>query len=194
MNAALTKNNYFVKEQIGAFKASNNYDVYDPQTQELIMTCREENLGIFTKILRFSDYKKMTPFDLQIRSSKGELLLRVKRGMSFMFSEVEVFNSDDLLIGYFKQKFSFGGKFEVLNSSNQLICTLTGNWKSWEFSFSKDSVEFAKVSKKWAGIGKEFFTSADNYMLQVSEKIPNDNPIRQLIVAAVFCIDLVLKE
>jgi len=194
MNSALTKNNYFVKEQIGAFKASSNYDVFDPQTQELIMTCREENLGIFTKILRFTDYKRMTPFDLQIRSSNGELLLQVKRGVSFIFSEVEVFNSEGQQLGYFKQKFSFGGKFEVLNTSNQLLCTLTGNWKSWDFSFAKDTIEFAKVNKKWAGIGKELFTSADNYMLQVSDKIPNDNPIRQLILAAVFCIDLVLKE
>jgi len=158
------------------------------------MTCREEDLGMITKLLRFTDYKRMTPFDLQIRSANGELLLRVKRGISFMFSEVEVFNGEDELIGYFKQKFSFGGKFEVLNTSEQLLCTLTGNWKSWDFSFAKDTVEFAKVSKKWAGIGKELFTSADNYILQVSDKIPTDNPIRQLIVAAVFCIDLVLKE
>ena len=55
-------------------------------------------------------------------------------------------------------------------------------------------VEFAHVTKKWAGIGKELFTSADNYVLQISDAVPGDNVVRQLILAAVLCIDMVLKE
>ena len=54
--------------------------------------------------------------------------------------------------------------------------------------------ELASVSKKWAGLGKELFTSADNYILQISDQVPADQPVRQLILAAVMCIDLVLKE
>jgi uncharacterized protein YxjI len=54
--------------------------------------------------------------------------------------------------------------------------------------------ELAKVSKKWAGLGKELFTSADNYMLEISDQVPPDNPVRQLILGAVMCIDMVLKE
>ncbi len=38
------------------------------------------------------------------------------------------------------------------------------------------------------------FTSADNYVLQISDDVPPDNPIRELIIAAVMCIDMVLKE
>ena len=43
-------------------------------------------------------------------------------------------------------------------------------------------------------MGKELFTSADNYMLQTSDSVPTDSLIRQLIFAAVMCIDMVLKE
>jgi len=50
------------------------------------------------------------------------------------------------------------------------------------------------VTKKWAGPGKEFFTGADNHMLQVSAEVHADNPLRQLILAAVMCIDMVLEE
>ena len=50
------------------------------------------------------------------------------------------------------------------------------------------------MTKKWAGMGKELFTSADNYVLQISDNVPADNPVRQLILAAVMCIDMVLKE
>jgi uncharacterized protein YxjI len=50
------------------------------------------------------------------------------------------------------------------------------------------------VSKKWAGLGKELFTTADNYMLAIDDSMGADDSRRILIVAAVMCIDMVLKE
>ena len=38
------------------------------------------------------------------------------------------------------------------------------------------------------------FTSADNYMLKINDTVPEDDPLRILILAAVVCIDMVLKE
>ena len=86
-------------------------------------------------------------------------------------------------------------KFEVLDASERTLCLLKGKWTSWDFRFvSNDGKEFASVSKKWAGLGKEMFTSADNYMLQISHEVPENHSLRQLILAAVLCIDFVLKE
>ncbi|MDH5379303.1 MAG: phospholipid scramblase family protein [Cyclobacteriaceae bacterium] len=195
MNSILERNLFFVKEHVGMFKAANNYDIHNPETQEMIMTCREEKLGWFTKILRFTDYKRMTPFHVEIKTNAGEKVLSVKRGVSIFLSSVEVFDENEKLVGKFKQKFfSIGGKFDVLDTDDQVLCALKGKWTSWDFKFLKGDVEFAQVSKKWAGFGKELFTSADNYMLSIDEKVPGDNPIRLLILAAVMCIDMVLKE
>jgi len=195
MNPILNRNLFFIKEHVGMFKAANNYDIYNPDNQEMIMSCREENLGFFTKMLRFTDYKRMTPFNVEIKTSSGQKVLTIKRGVSIFLSTVEVFDENENLMGKFKQKFfSIGGKFDVRDSNDETLCTLKGKWTSWDFKFVKDEVEFAHVSKKWAGIGKELFTSADNYMLEIDEKVPHDNPIRVLILAAVMCIDMVLKE
>jgi hypothetical protein len=38
------------------------------------------------------------------------------------------------------------------------------------------------------------FTSADNYVLEISASVSPDDPARQMILAAVMCIDMVLKE
>lgn len=177
------------------FKASNNYDIYDPQSQEMIMTCREEKLGFFTKMLRFTDYKRNTPFHVEIKTPDGTPVLTVKRGVSLWLSRVEVLDENDKLIGQFKQTlFSIGGKFDVLDAQDNVLCKLKGKWTSWDFRFMKEEEEFAHVSKKWAGTGRELFTSADNYMLSIGEKVPQDHPLRILIVAAVMCIDMVLKE
>jgi len=196
MNSVLARNQFFVKEHVGMFKAANNYDIYNPENQEMIMTCREENLGIFTKMFRFTDYKRMTPFDIEIKTTSGEKVLRIKRGISVFLSKVQVFDENDNLMGTFKQKFlSIGGKFDVLDANDDFVCALKGKWTSWDFKFvSKDKTEFAHVSKEWAGFGKELFTSADNYMLSINDQVAPDNAVRLLILAAVMCIDMVLKE
>lgn len=195
MNSILNRNLFFVKEHIGMFKAANNFDIHNPADQEIIMTCREEKLGFFTKLLRFTDYKRMTPFNIEIKTASGANVLTVKRGVSIFLSTVEVLDENQMLVGKFKQKFfSIGGKFEVLDANEQNVCTLKGKWTSWDFKFVKDEIEFAHVSKKWAGIGKELFTTADNYMLEIFKNVPQKDPKRLLILAAVMCIDMVLKE
>lgn len=195
MHPILGRELYFVKEHVGVFKAANNYDIYDPDNKQMLMTCREKNLSGFTKVLRFTDYKRMTPFCVEIHTTEGQKVLTVKRGVAFFISTVEVFDENDKLIGKFKQKFwSIGGKFDVLDANERPLCTLKGKWTSWDFSFERDGIVLGHVSKKWAGMGKELFTSADNYMLQIDRKVAADNPVRLLILGAVMCIDMVLKE
>lgn len=195
MHSVLNQNLFFVKEHVGMFKAANNYDILNPQTQKVIMECREPNLGFFTKMFRFTDYKRMTPFEVVITNSAGERVLTVKRGISIFLSTVEVFDDKDQLVGTFKQQFfSIGGKFSVMDANGMEQCMLKGKWTSWDFRFVKDDIEFAHVSKKWAGLGKELFTTADNYMLQINEAVPVNSSLRTLIMAAVMCIDMVLKE
>ncbi len=195
MSDLLARNSFLVKEHVGMFKAANNYDIYDPETGEEILECREDNLGLFTKMLRFTDYKRYTPFEIEIRTPEGEVLVTIRRGVSLFLSKVEVYDADNQLIGGFKQKlFSIGGAFSVLDPTDQPLCELKGKWTSWEFSFRTGTTELAKVSKKWAGMSKELFTSADNYVLQIDPTLPSDGPLRKLILAAVMCIDMVLKE
>lgn len=195
MHPALSRNVYLVKEHVGFFKASSNYDVFDPESGQLILECREPNLGTFTKMFRFTDYKRMTPFDIHIRTPSGEQVVQITRGISIFLSSVKVFNQTGQHIGGFKQKFfSLGGAFDVLNERDEKVCTLQGKWTGWDFKFLQDGKELAHVSKKWAGIGKELFTSADNYVLEISDTVPAESPIRSLVMGAVMCIDMVLKE
>jgi uncharacterized protein YxjI len=195
MHPFLNRNLYLVKEHVGMFKAANNFDVFDPESGEQILHCREERLGMLTKALRFTDYKRYTPFSIDVRTPGGEPVLSVTRGVSIFLSKVNVLDESGERIGGFKQKFfSIGGAFKVLGKSDQELCHLKGKWTSWNFRFLAGDNELAQVSKKWSGLGKEFFTSADNYILQISEEVPSDNPVRELILAAVLCIDMVLKE
>lgn len=195
MHPILNRNLFLVKEKVGMFKAANNFDIFDPETGEEIIHCREERLGPITRMLRFTDWKTLTPFHVDIRTVSGEPILSVCRGVSVFLSTVDVLDEEDDRIGGFKQKlFSLGGAFRVLGADDQELCMLKGKWTGWDFRFMAGETELARVTKKWAGLGKEFFTSADNYVLEISSEVPPDNPVRQLILAAVMCIDMVLKE
>ena len=195
MKNAISRNLYLIKEHVGIFKAANNYDIHDPESGEVIMECREPNLGFFTKLLRFTDYKRMTPFDVHIRTADGQPVVRIQRGISIFLSKVVVSDHNNDVIGGFKQKFfSISGKFDVLDKHDAPICQLKGKMLGWEFRFMDGEKQLAHVSKKWAGLGKELFTSADNYVLEISDSVGEDENARKLILAAVMCIDMVLKE
>ena len=197
MKKALQKNTFLFKEHVGLLKASNNYDVYDPHTKEVILHCREKNLNPFFKIIRllFQELKTMTPFEIEISGLNGNKIIKVKKGLSLILSKIEVFDENDKLVGLFKQKlFPVGNNFEIFDEKENLVSKLKGSIIGWNFKFLKDENTIATVTKKWSGIGKELFTSADNYILDINENIEKTNPLRLLIFGAVICIDMVLKE
>jgi uncharacterized protein YxjI len=51
------------------------------------------------------------------------------------------------------------------------------------------------INKKWGGLTKELFTTADKYIVSIDRKenLTNDF-VRALIVATATTIDMVLKE
>jgi len=197
MKKLLQKNTFLFKEQLGLFKASNNYDVYDPQTEEIILHCREKNLNPLYKIIRLliTEFKSMTPFEIEISGLDGKKIIKVKKRLSLVLSKIEVFDENDRLIGLIKLKlFTLGNNFEIFDEKGNLVSKLNGSLIGWNFKFQKDENTIATVTKKWSGIGKELFTSADNYILDIKDDVEKSSPLRRLIFGAVICIDMVLKE
>ena len=72
MHQLLNQNLCLVKEHVGLLKTANNYDIHDPSSGEAILHGRDPKLRIITKILRFTDYKRMTPFDVHVTTPEGE--------------------------------------------------------------------------------------------------------------------------
>ncbi|GJQ61376.1 MAG: RNAse [Melioribacteraceae bacterium] len=184
-----------MKEHYGVFKAANNYDILDPETGGILLECREENLSTASKILRFTGFKTVTPFYIEIREPGGKTLVTVQRGIAFFLSDVTIRDENGEVLGLLKQKlFSIGGSFDILDENGKPVMTLKGKWTGWEFKFEYEGKLLAKITKKWAGIGQELFTTADNYIIQITDLVPENSPLRGLIIGSVMCIDMVLKE
>lgn len=195
MNDVLLKNELCVKEQLGLFKAASSYDILDPDTQEVLLECREENLGRWSKIGRFVGWSRVTPFDVVVRTPEGDQILRVKRKTSFGVSHVDMFDEDDERIGGFKYRvYALDATFHVLDAKDREVFRFKGSRSAREFSLRTGEQELAKVTQKWEGLAKEFLTTADNYTVTISPEIGDDDPIRKMIIGTVVCIDMVLKE
>jgi uncharacterized protein YxjI len=122
-------------------------------------------------------------------------LVSVRRGFTFIRSKLHVTAADGRKLGYFRSKLlSIGGGFYVFDSADNQVAEVKGDWKGWNFRFlNKGGREIGTVTKKWAGLGKELLTSADNYIIALTDGETNRDT-RSLLLAAGICIHVVFKE
>jgi len=73
------------------------------------------------------------------------------------------------------------------------VASVKGDWKGWNFRFVDNGQnEIGAITKKWAGLGKELFTSADNYIISLNEE---PSPAKAtLLLAAGLAVDTVYKQ
>jgi len=187
---------YFVKEHVAVFKLTDMYDILDPETQQLLGVAKEEPPS-WAKYLRLAVNKHFLPTAVNVYEAGGGVegppVVSIRKSFSFLRSNVSVVDGTGRPLGYFKSKlFSLGGGFWVMDTADRQVAEVKGDWKGWNFRFlGPDGREIGTVTKKWAGVGKELFTSADNYMISLPEASPAS---ASLLLAAGLAIDVVFKE
>jgi uncharacterized protein YxjI len=192
----LDRNTFFIKERVAILKLTDVYDILDPATQEIIGVAKEEPPA-WAKWLRLVMNKHHLPTVLNIYEDEtAPPVFSVYRPWVFMRSKIKVTDHSGGSFGYFKSKlFSIGGGFNVYDNADQQVAELKGDWKGWNFRFlTSDGRELGTVTKKWAGIGRELFTSADNYMISLSEEAAGNTAAGVLLLAGGLAIDIVFKE
>lgn len=186
---------FFVKEHVGMLKLTGAYDILDPETNTKIGIAKEEP-GIF-KYLKFIIDKKVLPNVVNIYDDEtNEVVVSIKKKWSFIRSKVMITGKDGKEIGYFKSKIlSLGGGFRVYDNNDIQFADVKGDWVGWDFKIvDMSSKIIGTISKKWAGIGKELFTTADNYVLSLYEDREHTDVEAALILAAGLAIDIIYKE
>jgi uncharacterized protein YxjI len=187
---------FLVKERVGMLKLVDAFDIYDPATGAQVGIAKE-NIGVGLKLLRLVVNKRLLPTLVEVREQEdGRVVLAIRRGFALVRSYVTVTDGLGKEIGRFKSKLlSIGGGFHVLDEMQQPVAEIKGDWKGWNFRFlTPDGTEIGRVTKKWAGLGKELFTSADNYVISLSESHVIRADAMPLLLAAGLAIDTIYKE
>lgn len=194
----LNRKTYFIREHTGLLKLSDTYDILDPETKAPLGIAKEKVSGLI-QVLRFLIGKQHLPttvkvFEGQDPKVEDRELFSIRRGFSVLRPKIEVCSPKGEVLGWFQRKvFSLGGAFRVFDAKGQEVAGVLGDWKGWNFKFvDKDGKEIGTVTKKWAGMGKELFTSADNYIINLSGDPAPGKAL--LLLAAGLAIDTVFKE
>ena len=193
MDKFFSNNTFVIDEKIAAFKLSNAYKVYNGEGQE-IGAIQEHKPPTYI-LLDFVLSKGMVPFELNILNADGKCIAQLKRGLTLFMSKVQIFNEAGAPIGYFKQKFSLlKPKFTILNNMGQEIATIKGDWKAWNFEITDAAgQQIGSVDKKWNGVAKELFTTADKYAVNIEPGVTDEN-MRVAVASVAAAIDMILKE
>lgn len=194
----LDRSVYLVKEHVGLLKFSNTYDIFDPETKEQIGIAQEKP-GSLIFALQFLIDKKLLPTKIFVYEGadpedESKLLFSIHRGITFLRSQVDICDPEGKVLGWMKSKiFSLGGGFDVFDSAGNPVASVKGDWKGWNFRFvDKSDHEIGTISKKWAGLGKELFTSADTYVISLTAGAAAAKAV--LLLAAGLAVDTVFKE
>lgn len=191
----LEADKFMIKEKVKFFKTHQTYDIFDYETEEQVGTAEEKISGL-VKTLRWFIAKTLMPTKVEIRDEEDALVFQIKRGVYFFRARVDVLNADGELIGYFKSKlFSFGGGFWVYDKKDKQFAEVKGNFIGFNYRIiTPEGDELGKVTKKWGGLAKEMFTSADTYMIDIDEDLHDQPVAKMLVLAAAISIDIIFKS
>ncbi|MDR0828645.1 MAG: hypothetical protein LBN95_00840 [Prevotellaceae bacterium] len=186
-------NDYFIDEKVGFLKFHNAYKVFNKDGEQIGNITEKMSVG--KKMLTLLLNKAMFPFRIEIRDMEDNLLASVTRGWTFFMSKITILDADNEAIAIIKQKFKmFKPEFKILDLNENELAKIAGDWKAWNFAITtNDSKSIGTISKKWNGILKESFTTADKYIVSVAPELKEDL-LKIIIVSSAITIDMVLKE
>lgn len=183
---------YVVKERVGFMKLTGAYDLLDAQTGQPIGVALEEPPGI-VKYLRLAVNNKWLPTVVNVYEREGApAVLSIRRGVALFRPRVEV-TVGGRNIGWFQSKvLSIGPSFRIFDAQGTEVGLVKGDWKGWNFQLlGPNDALLGRVTKQWAGFGKELFTTADTYVIDLHDARPGT---AELLLAAGLAIDTVFKE
>ena len=192
-NFFFESHSYFIDEKVNVLDFENCYQVYDEKGDSIGSIKQKLSKLQILRTLIFD--KRMLPFVLEIKNSDGQLEASISRGWTFWLPIITIKNAHGIAIGTIKQKFNlFQPTFKLFNTEEVLVAEIKGDLLAWNFKICDASnKEIGTISKKWAGVFKEIFTSADKYNVNIDSNYSNmENKI--LILSCAITIDMVLKE
>lgn len=186
---------YVVKERVGFMKLVSVYDLLDPATGQPIGVAMEDPPGL-VKYLRLFMNNHWLPTEVKVYEREGyPPVLTIHRGVALFRPKVEI-RKGGQTIGYFRAKFiSIGPSFRIFDSNDNEVGLVKGDWKGWNFQLLTPAGQLlGRVTKKWAGLAKELFTTADTYVIDLADAATGRKDVAILMLAAGLAIDTVFKE
>lgn len=195
MSDLLSRNVLVFTQKAKLIELTNEYRILDEQGTEIGMI-RQEGQSAARKVLRFiSNVDQFLTHRLSVYDAQGQKVLGLVRPAKFLKSTVEVSDGAERTVGKIVQQNVLGKKRFALDGPDgkPLGSINAENWRAWDFSIQDvNGTEVGRITKKWSGLLKEGFTTADKYLLNVSGMVSPE--LRLMMVGSAAAIDTALKQ
>jgi uncharacterized protein YxjI len=180
-------------EMLTSFEVKNTYDVFDESGGQALRV-REQGKG-FWSLLRRLFLGPMRPFHVLVSDAQsGEELLDLARPFRFIFHRLDVKSIDGRVLGAIQKKWSWLRRiYHIESESGHVVAELFGPiFRPWTFEIRLEERVVGTIQKRWSGLGKELFTDADNFGVDLAGI--TDPRLKVLAFAAIVLIDVVHFE
>jgi uncharacterized protein YxjI len=190
----LTEPVLVVNQKAKLIELNNQYGVFD-QNGVQIASVDQVGQSSMKKAMRLvSSFDQFMTHELHVTDNAGQVIMQLTRPRKVMKSSVVVTDAHGNEIGRIVQKNMVGKIKFGLDSGGQTLGAIKAeNWRAWNFRIEDaQGTEVARISKTFEGFAKTMFTTADNYVVQIHQRMAE--PLNTLIVASALCIDTALKQ
>jgi len=195
MSELLSTNRLVINQKAKLVELTNQYHIRDDQGRD-IGFIEQEGQSKARKVLRFvTKVDQFLTHRLSVKDAAGARILDLTRPSKVFKSRLEVRASDGRDVGQIVQKNVFGKiRFDLMGAQGQALGQIKAeNWRAWNFSIVDESDhEVARITKKFVGVAKAVFTTADNYIVDIDPGVSGD--LRLMVLAAAAGVDTALKQ
>ena len=191
----LDHNRIIINQKAKLIELVNEYKIRDEEGNE-IGHIRQEEQSKLKKVARFvSSLDQFMTHKLAAYDADGSKVLELVRPRKIMKSTVQVFDGSGGPVGEIRQQNMIGKiRFGLHDSTGQKVGEIRAeNWRAWNFAIIDQlDQEVGRITKTWEGLAKTMFTSADDYLLEISPSLRG--PLRVLTFASAVGVDTALKQ
>jgi uncharacterized protein YxjI len=182
-----------VNQKTKLIELTNEYEVYDLNGRQ-IGAVVQVGQSTLKKAVRFvSNLDQFLTHRLEVRDATGVVLV-LTRPAKFVKSRVQVARGDGMPLGEIVQANVFGKiRFDLVVNGQVIGAIQAENWRAWDFAIvDAAGTEVARITKRWEGLARTLFTTADKYVVHVHFPLPD--PLAGMVIAAALTVDTALKQ
>ncbi len=183
-----------VNQKAKIIELSNQYSVFNAQGQQVAAVNEVGQSAVKKAVRLLTSWDQFLTHRYVITDASGATLLQLTRPAKLMKSSIIVSDPAGAEIGRIVQQNVFGKIRFGLEAGGAAVGSINAeNWRAWNFRIEDHTgAEVARITKTFEGIARTMFTSADNYVVQLHDHIPQ--PLLSLVVAAALSVDTALKQ
>ncbi len=195
MSDLLSRNLLVINQKAKLIEVTDEYRVRDEEGND-IGYIREEGQSTVKKAARLlTDLDQLFTHRLAMYDKDGTKVVELLRPRKVLKSRVEITDGDGRPVGVIVQQNVFGKKrFALEGAGGETLGRINAeNWRAWDFAIEDATgEEVGRITKKWAGLLKEGFTTADNYVLEITGPVSAE--LRLMMLGSAAGVDLALKQ